>query len=306
MGISRDLIELATQNGGYLSREQLLANSVSASRVDRMVNEGDLLPLKEGIYQVIPSSDHSDLLRGALLALPQGVASHQSAAHLLKLPSPPRLEPTVTVPSHTTHRFPGVTVRRAGDLSPTHLVSVNGIPCTNSPRTLFDLAGVVSYRVFERVAESAMVAKLLSLDQLEAMRGEIGRRGKGGTKAVSTFVEARLFAPEASVLERKGRRILLSMPPPHPVSEYRVPWAPGRRFDDAYPDHRLAVEWDSRSWHQRRSEMRNDRKRDRDAVRHGWVVVRFTWEDVTSDPQTVSESVSAILSRRRSLRTEGS
>ena len=62
-----------------------------------------------GIYRVIPSQGYVDLLRGAVLTLPQAVVSHESAAHMLRFPKLPVLVPTVVVPSYTTHRFPGVT-----------------------------------------------------------------------------------------------------------------------------------------------------------------------------------------------------
>jgi very-short-patch-repair endonuclease len=59
-----------------------------------------------------------------------------------------------------------------------------------------------------------------------------------------------------------------------------------RRFDDAYPDHRLAIEWDGRrKYHGQFAAFEADRLRDREALLNGWRVVRFTWNDVNNRPQ---------------------
>jgi hypothetical protein len=130
MGISRRVLDLAVHQGGYVRREQLIARGMSPSAIDRRVNEGVITLVTLGVYQVIPSNDHIDLLRGAVLALPDAVASHQSAAHILRFPKLPALVPTVVVPSHTTHRFPGVTVRRCDDLVESDIVRVEGLTVT--------------------------------------------------------------------------------------------------------------------------------------------------------------------------------
>ncbi|HUG08084.1 MAG TPA: type IV toxin-antitoxin system AbiEi family antitoxin domain-containing protein [Acidimicrobiia bacterium] len=149
VGISRRVLELAAQQGGYIRRDQLIAQGLSTSAIDRRVNEGVISKVIPGIYQVIPTSDHIDLMRGAVLALPDAVVSHQSAAHLLRFPRSPVLVPTVVVPSHTTHRFPGVMVRRCNDLIDADLVEVGGLLVTSVPRTLFALGGLLRFREFE-------------------------------------------------------------------------------------------------------------------------------------------------------------
>ncbi|MGH8949703.1 MAG: type IV toxin-antitoxin system AbiEi family antitoxin domain-containing protein [Acidimicrobiia bacterium] len=123
MAIPKHVLDLAVRQGGYVRRDQLVALGLSLSAVDRRVSAGDLNPATAGVYMIMPSEDYVDLLRGAVLGLPQAVVSHQSAAHLLRFPRRPVLVPTVVVPSHTTHRFPGVTVRRCSDLAASDIVS---------------------------------------------------------------------------------------------------------------------------------------------------------------------------------------
>ena len=298
VGLSRRVVAIATGNGGYVTRDQLRMIGMSDSAIDRSIRRGDMHAVSTGVFQVLPSNDHADLMRGAQLALPGGVASHQSAAHLLRLPELPALVPTLTVVSTTTHRFPGVTVRRTDDLSSHHVVNIDGIQCTNGGRTLFDLAGVLRYRQFASIAETAITAGRVRLDQLEIVANELCRRGKRGTKAIGDFLEWN-SSGSGTALERRGRAILKGSSLPSPIPEYSIPWRPHQRFDDAYPTHTFAIEWDSRRWHERRAAMQSDRERDREAAMHGWVVVRFTWDDVTESPSKVALTVARILADRQ-------
>lgn len=272
---------------------------MSASGVDRLIRRGDLTSVAPSLYQVFPSDDHVDLVHGALLALPGAVVSHQSAAHLLGFPRLPKLEPTVTVASHTTHVFPGVTVRRSLDLERSHMTTVNGLRTTNIARTAFDLAGVLECTDFVLVVEGLLIADLMKVRHLQRMLDQLGRRGRRGTANSRSFISLRTGGdPKASVLEHTARQVLSEAGLPAPVPEYPIPWDERRRFDDAYPEATFAIEWDSRSWHAQEAAMTSDRKRDRDAATHGWVVIRFTWADVTERPSEVVNTVQSLLQSR--------
>lgn len=293
-------MRLAARQGGYVRRDQLVAQGLSPSAIDRRVNEGELTPITPGVYLVFPPRDHTDLLRGAILALPDAVVSHQSAAHLLGFSILPEQEATVVVPSHTTHRFPDVTVRRCNDLIPDDVIEVDGLPVTNVTRTLFDLSRLLKFREFDAIGEALVIAEMMELDEFDEMTARLARRGKGGSRYARLFLEIRSGNERAAtVLERKGRAVLSGGGLPEPEPEYPIPWSPIRRFDDAYPAAQLAIEWDSRAWHQQRSAMAADRRRDREAAAHGWVVLRFTWDDITERPYEIVASVKTLLRDRR-------
>ena len=300
MGIPKEVIQQAARQGGYVTRAQLLRAGVSASAVDRRISDGELTVVSQGTYQVFASNDHIDLIRGALLALPKAVASHQSAAHLLDFPRLPKLEPTVLVASHTTHTFPGVMVRRCDDLDPSHLTTVERVPVTNVVRTVFDLAGVIQFSEFDAIAEALILAGRMELRHLERITDQLARRGKPGSRSARDFIEIRSGTDSKSTtLERRGRAALVAAGLAPPIAQFSIPWDPGRRFDAAYPNAMLAVEWDSRAWHQQRAAMTADRERDREAALHGWFVARFTWQDVTENPANVGATVAALLNDRR-------
>lgn len=301
MGIPKQVLELAATQGGYATRSQLAACGLSDSAIDRRVNVGDLKPVTHGVYVVIPSADPVDLVRGATLALPSAVVSHQSAAHLLRFPKRPNLQPTVVVPSHTTHQFPGVTVRRCDDLMPSDTVQVDGLAVTNTVRTFFDLGRLLDFKEYDAMGEALVIAGRMELDTFERTVARLARRGKPGTRAAKDFLDIRWSGSDrrATILERKGRAVLSSGGLPIPIAQFPIPWERHRRFDAAYPDAALAIEWDSRAWHEQRRAMAADRRRDRRASMHGWTILRFTWEDVTERPREIIAAVSTLLNDRR-------
>jgi hypothetical protein len=300
MSIPRGVVALAARQGGYVKREQLIEHSLSPSAIDRRVNRGDLTTTTPGVYLVIPSADPFDLLRGAVLALPRAVVSHQSAAHLLDLPKLPELVPTVVVPSHTTHRFPGVTVRRCHDLIGPDVVEVDGLVTTGVVRTFFDLGSLLTFRQWDAIGESLVIAQMMELASFDEVTQRLARRGKPGSRNAHKFLELRAgHNPRATILERRGRGVLADAGIPPPLPEYPIPWRASRRFDDAYPDAQMALEWDSRAWHQQRGAMAEDRRRDREAAAHGWILLRYTWEDVTEAPHEIVETVRGLLKERQ-------
>jgi hypothetical protein len=300
MDIRRSVLELALRQGGYVTRTQLIAEGLSPSTIDRRVNERSLTPAVDGVYMVLPPKDYVDLLQGAFLALPGAVVSHQSAAHLLRFPKLPDLRPTVVVPSHTTHRFPGVTVRRCHDLIEPDLVQVEGLTMTNVARTFFDLGGILTFKEWDAIGESLIIANRLDIGRFEAITERLARRGKRGSKSARDFLGLRAVGdPLATILEREGRAVLHRAGLPTPVAQYPIPWHPRRRFDDAFPPERIGLEWDSRAWHVQMAAMAADRQRDREAATHDWALLRFTWDDVKYKPDEIVETVSRLLHDRR-------
>ena len=52
-------------------------------------------------------------------------------------------------------------------------------------------------------------------------------------------------------------------------------------------DRRLVLEADSFEWHGKRAALRRDCRRYNAIVAAGWVLLRFSWEDVMHDPDYV-------------------
>jgi predicted transcriptional regulator of viral defense system len=289
-------LDLAVTQGGVLTRPQALELGFTARQVGRRVSSGRWKLVRRGVYEVVPPRDRRDLLRTVLATWPGAVVSHESAAVLHAFPFVEEAKLVVSHHTRTTHEFTGVEVRRTHDLDAWHVTNVDGVRATTVARTVVDLAASRSERHVGAIVDRLVSDGAVELFEIEAVLGSTARRGKPGTVTMRAVLEDRCGEDQsASALERRGRALIEGAGLPLPVSEFPIPWTANRRFDDAYPDRRIAIEWDSRRFHGQMSSFESDRERDRDGAVHGWVILRFTWNDVHNHPQRVVETIRSLL-----------
>jgi hypothetical protein len=291
-----EVTALAVKQGGFVTRNQLEALGFTPRMRDYRLATGRWHRVSGLGYQVLSMEDPVDRLRGAVALLPGAVSSHQAAASLQKFPGFPQVEPAVTVHTRTTHNFPGVRVHRSHDLVASHWSVRDGLPVTTPERTVIDLAASTRVGRMTDLVQDLIISRSIALGTLEELVAEVCRRGKPGSAVMREVLHRLSVEPVGqSMLERRGRELLAFGMFPEPVHEYPIPWSPNRRFDDAYPDAQLAIEWDSRSWHGRLDQIDDDRQRDRECLVHGWRLLRFTWTDVTTRQNDVITAVASML-----------
>lgn len=280
-------------------RRQLIEAGLSEAQIKYRLKCGDWEPVSQRAYRVIELVGADHRLRAAMAVLPGAVMSHESAAEHHGIPLVERGRAVVTVHASTTHVFDGVTVHRVRDLVDGDVLTTPDGRVTTAARTLMDLAGVVKPDRLGRIVDQSLAGRLVCLEDLASVFARVARRGKKGTAAMRKILDARCDpeGEEASALERRGLDVIRSAGLPPPVREHPTPWDSTRRFDLAYPEHRLAIEWDSRRWHGRFEDFDRDRRRDRLAAIHGWVVLRFTWDDVDQRPAEVVQQIRVLLRR---------
>ncbi len=66
-------------------------------------------------------------------------------------------------------------------------------------------------------------------------------------------------------------------------------------MDFAYPEIKLAIEVDGFGVHGTPRAMAKDFVRQNGLVPHGWHVLRFTWRQVTRQPEMVAAAIRAAL-----------
>ncbi len=296
MNPDRVLTEIAVEQGGAVRHDQVRSCGFTKGQIDQRVRDGRWRPLGRFGYRIVDMSGSMNLVRAAVATLPNAVASHDSAAEVHEIPKLRRGLATVLVHSRTTHFFPGVVVHRCHDLREEHIVEVAGLAVTSVPRTIVDLAPFLTRRHVAAVLESVIAEQRIGIAAVERVVEQVARRGKPGIRKIRSILDDRRPGPRnGSPLERRGADALRVGGLPEPRFEYPIPWDPDRRFDAAFPVERLAIEWDSRRWHELADAFARDRERDRQALLHGWRVVRFTWTDVTDHPSEVVDTVQRLL-----------
>ncbi len=296
MNADAELYAVAANQGGVVRRDQALMAGLTRHQIDGRVRSGQWIPVARGGYRLIDLTEATDIVRAAVAVLPSAVVSHFSAARIHKMSFAPIDHASVTVHSRTTHRFSGVQVFRCLDMRDRHITTWQGLPMTTLERTVVDLASVVSERRLAVIVDDLLAGRRTTLHQLDEVLRDVARRGKPGVRAMRGVLMARSDSEDQQTrLETIGMRVLRDGGLPSFEAEYPIPWRPDRRFDVAFATARLAIEWDSFRWHSQERVFQSDRERDREALEHGWRVLRFTWRDVTEDPDSVVRTVQALL-----------
>jgi very-short-patch-repair endonuclease len=87
-------------------------------------------------------------------------------------------------------------------------------------------------------------------------------------------------------MESEARLAMIDGGLPEPELQYEI--VDGnrelRRVDFAWPDYRVAVEYDGVDWHSDPEAMRRDRRRRAALEDVGWVVMSITFDDVRYSP----------------------
>lgn len=294
--IDRAILDFANLHGGVVTKSFLDNVGLTRGQIESRVRRHGWRSLGRGAYRILEARDHRDRLAGALAAINPSVVSHESAAEVHGFAFVPRGVAVISAHSRTTHVFDGVLVHRTHDLDETHVVSVDGLRCTSVARTVVDLAAGSTERRLGAILDDLVSRGRVILADVDHVLDSVARRGKPGVRRMRRVLAVRWGQNHSeSILEQRARSLLRRERLPAPVSEFPIPWSVGRRFDDAYPNERLAIEWDGRRYHGQFQAFEADRLRDREALVHGWRVVRFTWNDVNNRPQLVVSTIRSLL-----------
>lgn len=290
--------EIASLQGGVITRRQALAIGLSDRMVFRRTQSGQWRRVAPGTYALYPTpSDRLPLcIAVAKLA---AVASHESAARLHGLVRVPSKRVAVTVPHRRTNRCQDVVVHESTDLAPHHVTVNGGLPVTTPERTIVDLAAVTRPMRLRSIIESGVVTQRIEMASVVRVFDEIARRGKPGVAALRTILDELSGGPIVveSELERRFLEVVRTAGLPDPVVQLSVPWRSrtAGRVDFAYPVERLIIECDGRRWHTAFESFEVDRRRDNTAQLAGWRVLRFTWGDVTRSAPHVVHAIRSAL-----------
>jgi Protein of unknown function (DUF559) len=279
--------EVAAAQYGVVSFAQLRAVGLGRGAVEKAVRGERLIRLHTGVYAVghrVLRVEGSRL--AAVLACGEGaVLSHRSAgAHWGLLPTARTLV-DVTTP-RTRRRVPGIDLHRSRSLDARDTASHEGIPITTVARTLLDLAAAVPESRLERALAQAERLQLYDhraitdvIARANGHRGKaaLARAVRGEPKLTRSELEARFLSlvRQAGLPEPLGNFILDA--PDHPRLE----------VDFYFPMHNLVVETDGWETHKTKAAFRSDRRKDAALTSAGHRVMRFTYEDIVYEPDTV-------------------
>jgi len=281
------IARIAGRAHGVVTRQELLAADVSSREIEHRLGTGALIRVHPGVYRAGHAARSLEATYiAAVKACGDGaVLSGRAAAYLLELIKPRRApRPEVTVASK--RRVTGVRTRRARRVQATRL---HGIPITNVPQTLVDLAAVLPEDELARACHEAGVRYGTKPRHVEAVLATcLNAPGAGKLRSV-LLGDTRVTL---SQLEKAFLELLAAHDLPLPITN-RV--ASGRRVDCRWPEHDLTVELDSYRYHATRHAWETDRRREREAYARGDQFRRYTYGDVTETPGIVIGELTPLL-----------
>ena len=240
-------------------------------------------------------------MMAAVLACGKGaVISHRSAAALLGLLDEGPVVIDVIAPASRGREIDGIYLHRVRPPRLEETGTVDGIPCTSPARTVVDLAGTVGEWTLRSAFERAARAEMLDLAAIER---SIDPRRRGMKVLLRLIDEWRGAAPLLtargklkSPLEAKVLPLLVQRDLPPPLFNAPVQIADGRiEIDFLWPDHRFALEADSRDFHGTAVAFERDRRRNRELMRAGYSVLRVTSRQAEREAEAIADTVTARL-----------
>ncbi len=161
---------------------------------------------------------------------------------------------------------------------------------TSVPRTLLDLGTVLSARQLRRTLAEADYRGLLEPAEVESVLG----RGRPGSRALRAALAHHLpsLARALSVLEERFLELCDSAALPHPEVNAKIS---RMRVDALWRKQGVVVELDGAAAHGSWAAIKRDRERDLALRSSGYLVLRYTWEQVTERGNAVAADLRRVL-----------
>lgn len=278
--------EVLAHHGGWATRAQLVG-ATSRRAVEAALERGEVQRIALGIY-ALPGLPDDEV---AVLTY-DGVLSHLSAAKVLGLPLlvAPQKPHVIVPPNRHARPGPPAVLHWADTTSEERRVRI-----TSLLRTVVDCSRILPFGESLAVADAALASGRLSQDQLLA--ATTAMRGYGCPNARRTAEAATHLA--ASILESMLRALLIDAGIEGFEAQVLVTHGTFRaRVDLGHRRARLALEAEGFEFHGSRRDFAADCHRYDELVAAGWLVLRFTYEQVVGDPAWVVATVRAALARR--------
>ena len=293
------LREHARRQHGVFTLAQALAAQYSRPTVRRRLSSGEWEELATRTYRIAATqpADWRCLTMAQALAV-DGAACRLSALAVHGMAKPPPGPDAIVVRTRrTTTRAPSPST---DTLLPVDLTVVDGIPVTTVTRTLIDVGGLLPRRTFEDLFDTAIVQRRTTVARLRGRAVDLWAPRRNGCAIVLELLEQRdpALRDARNVWEAKVVRAVRDLGLPSPRVNYRVRVGGRVRYLDlAWPQAKVAIEFDGFVPHSTRLVFDDDRARQNDLVADGWTVFRVTATMLRDPARTFAPVAAAIAAK---------
>jgi hypothetical protein len=285
-------LELLQERGGFATTAQLLT-VMTRQELDVQVRNGGLVRVWYGVYasaepDLIGRLTALDLFMGKRAVVCMGTAAalygfdleNTQAIHVLD--PGVRMRPTVGL---MVHQRVGAPLQR-----------VSGRLATAPAWTAVEVARQLRRPRALAALDAALHSLACTRAELDsAVREQKGRRGIVQVRELLEYADGRA----ESGMESEARLVIIDYGLPLPELQYEIHGRFGEvwRVDFAWPEHRVAAEYESIDWHVGKAEMLSDRKRFAGIQEMDWTVIPIVVDDVRREPWRLAHRIGYHLSR---------
>jgi hypothetical protein len=192
----------------------------------------------------------------------------------------------------------GVTVLRRPDTDADDPAA--GLRFVTAREALADCLTVLPAAAAANVLDTALQKRYIRPDTLaEELAARVGR-GRLNATGLRQLI-ARATSGSRSEAEQRMSRLLRRSGTGPWIPNHRLLDPTGRvtaEIDFAHVGLRIAIEVDGRAFHSDRGSFERDRWRQNALTLGGWLVLRFTWEQITQRPHEVIAVIQAAVAQR--------
>ena len=287
----RGLAEIAGVQRGLVHRTQVRELGITRGSFNHRIAAGSLHHVLPSVLSVVhPLLEPLAAETAALLyAGADTVLSHESVAALWGLAATPSFVAITVIDRHVRAR-PGLHVHRVSALDIRDVRMHRGFPVTAPARTVLDCAATPA---LERLVNEARALKLVTDPELEAaMERSPRRKGVAALRALLAAEKETGFT--RSKAERALKRLVHDAGLERPIFNTTVH---GVEADAYWPRLRLVVEVDGHQFHGHYQAFQRDRAKANRLIAAGYVVLRFTWLQLTERPALVVATIARTVGR---------
>lgn len=274
------LAMLAGAQFGKARWDQILGAGISEPTLRRWIADGYLHPELPRVYAVGHCAGviESDLSAALLYAGPGAALSHATAVWWWGLLDHPPELIEISTPRRC-RSLDGIRVHRERHVA---RVIHNGLAVSTASQALLDFAAVAHRNRLRYVLANAEYHDLLDLDELRSLTG----RGIAGSAAINKALQR--HRPQLAYTRSELERRLLHLCEAHglPLPTFNV-HVLGWLVDAVWPDQRVLVEVDGYRGHRSPAQLERDHQRDLQLRAAGYLVLRYTWRQITRTPAAV-------------------
>ncbi|MFZ0833496.1 MAG: hypothetical protein WAM92_10490 [Mycobacterium sp.] len=280
--------------GGFATTVQLLT-VMTRQELDVAVKNGRIVRVWKGIYaatepDLIGRLRALDLFLGKPAVTCMGTAAALYGFDLENTKTIHVLDPGVRLRSKVgliVHQRTGAPLKRIG-----------GRLATAPARTAVEVARELNRPRALATLDAALHSARCTRDELAAAAEE--QRGRRGIVAVRELLEYADGRAESG-MESEARLVMIDYGLPLPELQYEIrsPNGESWRVDFAWPEERIAAEYESIEWHSGPAAMRRDKSRCAGVQELGWTVIPIVVGDVRTNPQRLAQRIDTHLLRSR-------